>query len=116
MREKASKKQSKKKAPKKEKKDEVDGSKIGAQSDLQLEVPFGNSTSDNPNLIEELRKKALEKALNSDDLEKIISDVIRVEGGIIGFSMVALGFVLNAISSFNQTNIGLLQIAVFLSS
>jgi uncharacterized membrane protein YuzA (DUF378 family) len=49
---------------------------------------------------------------SSDDLEKKISDVIRVEGGIIAFSMVALGFLLNAISSFNQTNIGLKQIGM----
>jgi hypothetical protein len=49
---------------------------------------------------------------SSDDLEKKISDVIRVEGGIIAFSMVALGFLLSAISSFNQTNIGLFQIGM----
>lgn len=49
---------------------------------------------------------------SSDVLEKTISDVIRVEASIIAFSMVALGFVLSAISSFNQTNIGLQQIGI----
>jgi len=49
---------------------------------------------------------------SSDDLEKRINDIIRVEGGIIAFCMVALGFLLSAISSFNQTNIGLAQIGL----
>jgi hypothetical protein len=38
----------------------------------------------------------------SDDLEKKISDVIRMESNIIAFSILALGFLLSAISAFNQ--------------
>lgn len=49
---------------------------------------------------------------HSDSLEKTIKDVLYVEGGIIAFCMVALGFLLSAISSFNQTNIGLAQIGL----
>jgi len=49
---------------------------------------------------------------SSDDFEKRISDVVRVEGSIIGVSMVALGFLVSAISSFNQTNIGLAQVGM----
>jgi hypothetical protein len=49
---------------------------------------------------------------NSDDFEKRINDIIRAETGIIAFCMVALGFLLSAISSFNQTNIGLDQIGL----
>jgi 4-amino-4-deoxy-L-arabinose transferase-like glycosyltransferase len=48
----------------------------------------------------------------TDDLEKTVSDVINVEGTMIAFTMVAMGFVLSAISSFNQTNIGLVQIGM----
>jgi hypothetical protein len=46
-----------------------------------------------------------------DRFEKEISDVIRVEGTVIAFTVVALGFLVSAISSFNQLNIGLAQIS-----
>lgn len=49
---------------------------------------------------------------SSDDLEKRIGDVLRVEVGIVTISMVALGILVNAISSFNQTNIGLAQVGI----
>lgn len=49
---------------------------------------------------------------NSDDLEKRVSDIVRVEGSIVGVSMVALGFLVSAITSFNQTNIGLKQVGM----
>ncbi|MGA2238901.1 MAG: hypothetical protein ABSG74_06805 [Candidatus Bathyarchaeia archaeon] len=45
----------------------------------------------------------------SDDLEKTISDIIHVEAGVASVSMVALGVLISAINSFNQTNIGLAQ-------
>jgi hypothetical protein len=60
-------------------------------------------------MVIEIAKMSAPPSSSSDDLEKTISDVIRVEGAIIGFTMVALGFAVNAISSFNQTNIALLQ-------
>jgi hypothetical protein len=35
----------------------------------------------------------------SDDFDRKIRDVVQVEGGIIAFSLLALGLVLNAIST-----------------
>ena len=47
---------------------------------------------------------------NPDDLEKTITDVMRVESNIIAFSMLALAVLLTAISIFNQTNFELARV------
>jgi archaellum biogenesis protein FlaJ (TadC family) len=56
------------------------------------------------------RKPSPPTTKNSDDLEKKVKDVVKVEGSIIAFSLLALGLVLNAISTYDQLNFALAQV------
>jgi len=81
-------------------------------------VPWYIDTSAPPNWTKTLRDLIegyhlwidLSKELTEQDLDRMIRDVVQVEAGIIAFSLVAFGLLLNAISTYNQINFGIAQV------